>query len=555
MDMYRRGIQELEAGISVDCTGRGDVYERAQRLQEKMRTNLIMAKERLEMLDSLVHLHQLELDTCPLLTLLPAAPTPASKVLTSSSSITTTKTTSITTNPNCSSHKVLLKGMRANGRDGSGPSQPKHCYPKIQTQRATPQVMTMGDSGGRGTHLDKRPPASPSSNKAAEGTTKKIPTTKRVSTLGHKSQTLPRNMGSRVLSKTRDAKLPSTPPSSRRQIGNQNGGAGTNSPVRRRGSSGTGSQKGTPSHRRSGSYSLKGVDSKLAQIILDEIVDASSPVSWDDIAGQEIAKKALQEIVILPALRPELFTGLRAPARGLLLFGPPGNGKTMLARAVANESSATFFNISASTLTSKYVGEGEKLVKALFSVARELQPSIIFIDEIDSLLSERREGEHEASRRLKTEFLVEFDGLKSGSEDRMLVMGATNRPFELDDAALRRFSKRIYVSLPNKSTRKLLLSKLVSKQQSELKEEDLDTLSDLVEGYSGSDLTALAKDAALAPIRELRPEQVVSCDPADVRNIELNDFKESLKKIRRSVPVATLALYERWNADYGDLST
>ncbi|KAK7067422.1 hypothetical protein SK128_012706, partial [Halocaridina rubra] len=343
-----------------------------------------------------------------------------------------------------------------------------------------------------------------------------------------------------------------------------NGGVAANgSPGKRRGSAGggigngngNGTPKHTPSHRRCQSACLKGVDSKLAQGIMDEILDTAPPVSWEDIAGQEVAKKALQEIVILPSLRPELFTGLRAPARGLLLFGPPGNGKTMLARAVANESSATFFNISASTLTSKYVGEGEKLVKALFSVARELQPSIIFIDEIDSLLCERREGEHEASRRLKTEFLVEFDGLRSDAEERILVMGATNRPQELDDAALRRFSKRVYVSLPNKSTRSILLNKLINKQKSEISSADMERLAVLTDGYSGSDLTSLAKDAALAPIRELKPEQVVSCDPGDVRGITLDDFKESLKKIRRSVPRSTLVTYEKWNAEYGDIST
>ncbi|NXN94390.1 SPAST protein, partial [Rhinopomastus cyanomelas] len=297
---------------------------------------------------------------------------------------------------------------------------------------------------------------------------------------------------------------------------------------------------------------FRNVDSNLANLILNEIVDSGPAVKFEDIAGQELAKQALQEIVILPSLRPELFTGLRTPARGLLLFGPPGNGKTMLAKAVAAESNATFFNISAASLTSKYVGEGEKLVRALFAVARELQPSIIFIDEVDSLLCERREGEHDASRRLKTEFLIEFDGVQSSGEDRILVMGATNRPQELDDAVLRRFTKRVYVSLPNEETRLILLKTLLSKQGSPLTQKELAQLARMTDGYSGSDLTALAKDAALGPIRELKPEQVKNMSASEMRNIRLSDFTESLKKIKRSLSPQTLEAYIRWNKDFGD---
>ncbi|XP_050718311.1 spastin-like isoform X3 [Eriocheir sinensis] len=540
MEMYRRGIAELEAGIAVECVGKGEAYERAQRLQEKMKTNLLMAKERLDMLESLVHLHRLELDTSP---------------------ITLTNFTPPASPARCLTHSPR-RALSGGGR-GASPSAPTH-RPRA---RVAPQVMGE-EVGGR---PDRRPPHK--GQEADSKSYKKIPTTRRITALSTKSHTLPRNLGGTssgakggAKGRAGEPRHPSTPPALRRQASTGQNGSSSPigaSPLRRRGSAGSGlGQNGSNStpkhvhgHRRTASASLKGVDSRLAHSIMDEIVDSSAPVSWEDIAGQETAKNALQEIVILPALRPELFTGLRTPARGLLLFGPPGNGKTMLARAVASESSATFFNISASTLTSKYVGEGEKLVKALFSVARELQPAIIFIDEIDSLLCERREGEHEASRRLKTEFLVEFDGLKSDAEEKILIMGATNRPQELDDAALRRFSKRVYVSLPNKGTRIVLLTKLLSKQKSTLSTKDVDSLALLTEGYSGSDLTALAKDAALAPIRELRPDQVVSCDPAEVRGITLADFKESLKKIRRSVPQTSLVSYEKWNADYGDIST
>uniref|UniRef100_A0A671SE39 microtubule-severing ATPase n=1 Tax=Sinocyclocheilus anshuiensis TaxID=1608454 RepID=A0A671SE39_9TELE len=262
---------------------------------------------------------------------------------------------------------------------------------------------------------------------------------------------------------------------------------------------------------------------------------SGAAVQFDDIAGQDLAKQALQEIVILPALRPELFTGLRAPARGLLLFGPPGNGKTMLAKAVAMESNATFFNISAASLTSKYVGEGEKLVRALFAVARELQPSIIFIDEIDSLLCERREGEHDASRRLKTEFLIEFDGV---SVCYPLFLYSFNL------FSLNLFKKNDPLTL--------LLKNLLGKHRNALSQKELSQLARMTEGYSGSDLTSLAKDAALGPIRELRPEQVRNIPASEMRDICFSDFEDSLKRIKRSVSPQTLDQYVRWNRQYGD---
>ncbi|KMQ84235.1 spastin-like isoform x2 protein [Lasius niger] len=304
-----------------------------------------------------------------------------------------------------------------------------------------------------------------------------------------------RSMPIQPCHRTMPIKPSSTPPSVKRQLSVPSNG----SPIRRPGTPTTSnSNRSTPTRKVP---VLKGVDQKLTQVILDEILEGGAPVQWEDIAGQETAKQALQEMVILPSLRPELFTGLRTPARGLLLFGPPGNGKTLLARAVATQCHATFFSISAASLTSKYVGEGEKLVRALFSIARELQPSVIFIDEVDSLLSERKDNEHEASRRLKTEFLVEFDGLPCNPEERVLVMAATNRPQELDEAALRRFTKRVYVTLPNLQTRIILLQRLLAKHNDPLTPEELNEMAVLTEGYSGSDLTGLAKDAALGPIR------------------------------------------------------
>lgn len=195
---------------------------------------------------------------------------------------------------------------------------------------------------------------------------------------------------------------------------------------------------------------LKLIDPRMVELIRSEIMDRGPSIDWADIAGLEFAKQAVQEAVVWPMLRPDIFKGLRRPPKGILFFGPPGTGKTLIGKCVASQSKSTFFTISASSLTSKWVGEGEKMVRALFTVARSYQPAVIFIDEVDSLLSQRSDGEHESSRRIKTEFLVQLDGATTDADERLLVIGATNRPQELDEAARRRFTKRLYIPLPEK---------------------------------------------------------------------------------------------------------
>ena len=153
---------------------------------------------------------------------------------------------------------------------------------------------------------------------------------------------------------------------------------------------------------------LAGIEPRIIELIRNEIMHRVDNITWESIAGLEHAKNSIKEIVVWPMLRPDIFKGLRGPPKGLLLFGPPGTGKTMIGKCIANQAKATFFSISASSLTSKWVGEGEKMVRALFAVARCSQPAVIFIDEIDSLLTQRTDSEVEASRRIKTEFLVQF---------------------------------------------------------------------------------------------------------------------------------------------------
>jgi fidgetin-like protein 1 len=244
----------------------------------------------------------------------------------------------------------------------------------------------------------------------------------------------------------------------------------------------------------------KGIDAAAAKQIFNEIVVQGDEVHWSDIAGLDAAKKALKEAVVYPFLRPDLFMGLREPARGMLLFGPPGTGKTMLARAVATESRSTFFAISASSLTSKWLGDSEKLVRALFGLARALAPSIIFVDEIDSLLSSRGgSSEHESTRRIKTEFLIQWSDLQraaagkeatksaeGGDPTRVLVLAATNMPWAIDDAARRRFVRRQYIPLPERAVRAEQIRTLLGHQKHELDVEDIEVLVRLTDGTSAS---------------------------------------------------------------------
>ncbi|CAF1005164.1 unnamed protein product [Adineta ricciae] len=297
-----------------------------------------------------------------------------------------------------------------------------------------------------------------------------------------------------------------------------------------------------------------------------DIVQKDPNIRWSDVAGCIAAKKLLQEAVVLPLYMPDFFKGIRRPWKGILLFGPPGTGKTMLAKAVATECKTTFFNVAAANLTSKYHGEGEKLVRLLFELAKFYAPSTVFIDEIDSLCSARGQtNEHEASRRAKSELLIQMDGVSGalGSDDpskMVMVLGATNHPWDLDDAMRRRLEKRIYIPLPDIDTRKQLLE--INLKEVPLDADvDLQLIAEKLEGYSGSDITSVCRDAAMMQMRRVTENLSMT----EIQNIAQNlkeqlqlptkmeDFTNAISKISSSVSKEMLDKYDKWMKDFGSV--
>ncbi|KAG5643007.1 Vacuolar protein sorting-associated protein 4 [Asterophora parasitica] len=324
-------------------------------------------------------------------------------------------------------------------------------------------------------------------------------------------------------------------------------------------------------------------DMKKLRASLASVIVAETPnVKWDDVAGLEGAKASLKEAVILPIKFPHLFTGKRTPWRGILLYGPPGTGKSYLAKAVATEAKSTFYSVSSSDLVSKWQGDSERLVKQLFQLARESKPSIIFIDEIDSLAGSRGEGESEGSRRIKTEFLVQMNGV--GHDDTgVLVLGATNIPWHLDNAIKRRFEKRIYIPLPGPDARRHMFQLHIGDTPNQLTQKDFRKLADLSEGYSGSDINTVVRDGLMQPVRKVMsathfkraadPEtkemtKWTPCSPGDPDAkemdwtlieshelleppLKLGDFLKALDTTSATVTAADIKRNEEWTKESG----
>ncbi|KAJ5188780.1 ATPase AAA-type core [Penicillium cf. griseofulvum] len=318
---------------------------------------------------------------------------------------------------------------------------------------------------------------------------------------------------------------------------------------------------------------------KLRSALQGAILSDKPNVKWEDVAGLENAKEALKEAVILPIKFPHLFTGKRQPWKGILLYGPPGTGKSYLAKAVATEANSTFFSVSSSDLVSKWMGESERLVKQLFNMARENKPAIIFIDEVDALCGPRGEGESEASRRIKTELLVQMDGVGNDSKG-VLILGATNIPWQLDAAIRRRFQRRVHISLPDLNARIKMFMLAVGTTPCQMTQTDYRQLADLSEGYSGSDISIAVQDALMQPIRKIQGathykkvlvegvEKVTPCSPGDAGAVEmswldidadklleppltLKDFVKAVKNSRPTVSGEDLTRNAEWTKEFG----
>ncbi|KAI7777785.1 Vacuolar protein sorting-associated protein 4 [Diaporthe eres] len=318
---------------------------------------------------------------------------------------------------------------------------------------------------------------------------------------------------------------------------------------------------------------------KLRNALAGAILQDRPNVKWEDVAGLEGAKEALKEAVLLPIKFPQMFQGNRKPWKGILLYGPPGTGKSYLAKALATEAKSTFFSVSSSDLVSKWMGESERLVKQLFNMARENKPSIIFIDEVDALCGPRGEGESEASRRIKTEMLVQMDGVGKDSTG-VLVLGATNIPWQLDAAIRRRFQRRVHISLPDISARTTMFKIAVGDTKTSLKSEDYRELAKLSEGYSGSDIAVAVQDALMQPVRKIQQAthfkkvdldgepRVTPCSPGEPDAMEMTweqvdtdqllepivDFKDFVKSVKSSRPTVSqedLKRNSEWTHEFG----
>ncbi|PHT45979.1 hypothetical protein CQW23_15137 [Capsicum baccatum] len=307
-------------------------------------------------------------------------------------------------------------------------------------------------------------------------------------------------------------------------------------------------------------------DNEFEKALLADVIPPSDiGVTFDDIGALESVKDTLKELIMLPLQRPELSP---RPCKRILLFGPPGTGKTMLPKAVATEAGANLINISMSSICSKWYGQSEKCIKAVFLLASKIAPSVIFVDEVDSMLRRRENPEeHQAMRRLKNEFMLNWDGLRTKDTERVLALAATNRPFDLDEAVIRRLPRRLMVNLPDAPNRAKILKVILAKEDL-AQDVDLESVASMTDGYSGSDLKNLCATAAYRQIRDILEEEkkeqaAASADggpppalssSADLRPLNMDDFRYSHQQVCPSVSSESANMTEllQWNDLYGE---
>jgi vacuolar protein-sorting-associated protein 4 len=291
-------------------------------------------------------------------------------------------------------------------------------------------------------------------------------------------------------------------------------------------------------------------DDEISGAISSVIVREKPNVKWEDVAGMEAAKRALREAIILPMSRPDLFKGARKPWKGILMFGPPGCGKTYLCKAVASEVDSTFFSVSAANLISKWLGESEKLVKELYDRAVEESPSIIFFDEIDSLAGARGgSSEGEAMRRVKTQLLQAVEGFGTG-EELLVTVGATNTPWDIDAAMRRRFERRVYVTLPTTEAREKMFE-IHTRGVGLAPDVSFEELAKYTAGYTAADIALLCREALMHPIRELDAEGALKDASVQPRAPGVKDFLIGMESIKPSVSPKELTRYEEWRDQFG----
>ena len=290
----------------------------------------------------------------------------------------------------------------------------------------------------------------------------------------------------------------------------------------------------------------------------EELVMKEKPnVTWAQVIGLDDAKNALRESIVYPTKRPDLFP-LGWP-KGMLLYGPPGTGKTMLAAATANEMDGYFINVDASSMMSKWLGEAEKNISKLFAMARqyadkESKPVILFVDEVDSLLGSRN-SEVGGELRTKTQFQIEMDGVNGKGKTSMLyVIGATNKPWSIDEPFLRRFQKRIYVSLPTLKARQSLFDQYTAPLRKNIRVNSAD-LAKLFDGYSASDIKDVCQAAQIKTVHEIfndpnYHEPIDGEEPTKPRELTITDFKEIMARRKPSISLEMIRAYHKWSEKF-----